>query len=91
MLGALGANVLVIAVENLTLNVRLQAFVHVLLSLDLTLEGKKALLSFRDVWTLEGLNLLGQFPAKEITKEDFLGYERKSERRRRINGVGSEG
>ena len=83
MLGALGAKVLVIAVENLTLNVRLQAFVHVLLSLDLTLEGKKALLSFRDVWTLEGLNLLGQFPTKEITKEDFLGYERKSERRRR--------
>jgi len=91
MLCTLRAKVLVISIKNLTLDVRLQAFIHILLALDLALEGKKPFLSFGDVRALERLHLLGQFSTKEITKEDFLGYERKSERRRRINGVGSEG
>ena len=75
MLLALRTEILVVTVEHLALDIRLQALEDAFLILDITLQGRKGLLAAGHVGTLERLDLLNELAAKSILENCFLFEE----------------
>lgn len=72
MFSALGTVVFVVAIEDLSLHIGLQALIHILFALDLALQREKPFLPLRYVGTLQGFHLLRKLPTKDLLEEGLL-------------------